>query len=79
MILKYKVPPQYYTMFNNKNVIYCKVLNKTEALNQKVYLVRMLNHNNLTNVFAENELKKLNLLDRIRLLFINKEEKENEC
>lgn len=76
MILKYKVPPQYYTMFNNKNVIYCKILNKTEALSQKVYLVRMINHNNLTNVFAEKELKKLNLIDKIKLIFIkNKEEK----
>lgn len=76
MILKYKVPPQYYTMFNNKNVIYCEVLNKTEALNQKVYLVKMINHNNLTNVFAEKELKKLNLIDKIKLIFIkNKEEK----
>lgn len=76
MILKYKVPPQYYTMFNNKNVIYCKVLNKTEALNQKVYLVRMLNYYDLTNVFAEKELKKLNLIDKIKLSFIkNKEEK----
>lgn len=76
MILKYKVPPQYYTMFNNKNVIYCEVLSTTKALNKKVYLVRMLNHNNLTNVFAEKELKKLNLIDKIKLSFIkNKEEK----
>lgn len=76
MILKYKVPPQYYTMFNDQNIIYCKVLNKTEALNKKVYLVRMINHNNLTNVFAEKELKKLNLIDKIKLSFIkNKEEK----
>lgn len=75
MILKYKVPPQYYTMFNNKNVIYCEVLNKTEALNQKVYLVRMLNHNNLTNVFAENELKRLNIIDRIELIKIRRKNK----
>lgn len=76
MILKYKVPPQYYTMFNNKNIIYCEVLNKTEALNQKVYLVRMLNFRNISNVFAEKELKKLNLIDKIKLIFIkNKEEK----
>ena len=76
MILKYKVPPQYYTMFNDQNIIYCKVLSTTKALNKKVYLVRMLNHNNLTNVFAEKELKKLNLIDKIKLIFIkNKEEK----
>jgi len=76
MILKYKVPPQYYTMFNSQNIIYCKVLSTTKALNKKVYLVRMLNHYNLTNVFAEKELKKLNLIDKIKLSFIkNKEEK----
>lgn len=76
MILKYKVPPQYYTMSNDQNIIYCKVLSTTKALNKKVYLVRMLNHNNLTNVFAEKELKKLNLIDKIKLSFIkNKEEK----
>lgn len=76
MILKYKVPPQYYTMFNNKNIIYCKVLSTTKALNKKVYLVRMINYNDLTNVFVEKELKKLNLIDIIKLIFIkNKEEK----
>ena len=69
MILKYKVPPQYYTMFNNKNIIYCKVLSTTKALNKKVYLVRMINHNNLTNVFAEKELKRLNILDIVKLKF----------
>jgi hypothetical protein len=51
-------------------------LSTTKALNKKVYLVKMINHNNLTNVFAEKELKKLNLIDKIKLIFIkNKEEK----
>lgn len=75
MILKYKVPPQYYTMFNNKNIIYCEVLSTTKALNKKVYLVRMINHNNLTNVFAENELKRLNIIDRIELIKIRRKNK----
>ena len=77
MILKYKVPKQYLPMFQDKKVIYCKVLKKIDADNKKVYLVRMLNHRKRTNVFADDELIKINLIDRIKLLFIRKGGKLN--
>lgn len=69
MILKYKVPPPYITMFSGKKTIYCKVISKTEAVGKKVYLVKMINYQNLTNVFGDEELSKLNLLDRIKILW----------
>lgn len=74
MILKYKVPKPYGNVFEGKKVIYCKVQKSIVADNKKVYLVRIINFRNMSNVFAENELKRLNLIDRIRLLFIKKEE-----
>lgn len=70
MVLKYKVPPPYYEMFENKKAIYCKVISITEAVGKKVYLVKMINLRNITNVFADNELTKLNIIDKIKLLKI---------
>ena len=75
MILKYKVPKQYLPMFQDKKVIYCKVLKKIDTDNKKVYLVRMLNHRKRTNVFAENELQRLNIIDRIKLIKIRRKNK----
>lgn len=75
MILKYKVPPPYLEMFNNKHTIYCKIISTTKALNKKVYLVKMINYMNLTNVFAECELQRLNLIDRIKLIKIRRKNK----
>ena len=72
MILKYKVPLPYRDMFKNKKIIYCEILEKAE----KVYLVKMLNGDNLKNVFADNELKRLNLFDRIKILKYRKENKK---
>jgi len=67
MMRKYIVPEQYKKLFN-EDVIYCKIINETEVNHQTVYLVKMINYKNRTNVFAEDELKKLNLKDRIKVL-----------
>ena len=75
MILKYKVPSYYLKNYDNKKVIYCKIVKTTEALDKKVYLVKMLNLYNISNIFGDYELENLNLLDRIKLLFIKKESK----
>lgn len=75
MILKYKVPKHYLKNYENKKYIYCEIKQTTEAVNKKVYLVKMLNFYNIANVFGDYELEKLNLLDKIKLLFIKKESK----
>lgn len=75
MILKYKVPKPYGNVFEGKKVIYCKVQKSIVAGNKKVYLVRMINFRNMSNVFAENELKKLNIIDRIKLIKIRRKNK----
>ena len=75
MILKYKVPDYYLESYNNQKVIYCKIVKTTETTNKKVYLVKMLNLYNISNIFGDYELEKLNLLDKIKLLFIKKESK----
>ena len=74
MILKYKVPKHYLKSYNNKKIIYCNIIKTTETINKKVYLVKMINLYNVSNIFGEDELKELNLLDKIKLLFIKKEE-----
>lgn len=68
MILKYKVPQQFRKIFAGKKVIYCKILNSTGPYDKRIHLVDMLNCNHKTNVFAEDELKELNLFDRIKIL-----------
>lgn len=72
MVYKYIVPDDYKKMYNNKKVIYCKIINQVENLEPKIYLVRMINFMNLSNIFNEKHLKKLNLLDRIKILFIKR-------
>ena len=72
MILKYKVPKHYLQNYENKKIIYCKIINTTELNTKKVYLVKMLNFYNISNLFGDYELEKLNLLDRIKLLFIKR-------
>ena len=67
MMLKYIVPDEFKKLFNN-DILYCKVLNDFEINNKQVYLVKMINYKNRTNVFAEDELQKCNLLDRIKIL-----------
>lgn len=66
MMFKYIVPDKFKKIYMD-DIIYCKVLNTTEVNNIRVHLVKMLN-NNQSNVFAENELKRLNLIDRIKVL-----------
>lgn len=73
MILKYKVPKPYGNVFEGKKVIYCKVQKSIVVDNKKVYLVKMINFKNMSNVFAANELKKLNIIDRIKVLKYRKE------
>lgn len=75
MILKYKVPKPYGNVFEDKKVIYCKVQKSIVADNKKVYLVRMINFRNMSNVFAENELQRLNIIDRIKLIKIRRKNK----
>ena len=75
MILKYRVPKYYLKSYDNKKVIYCKIVKTTETINKKVYLAKMINLYNVSNIFVEDELKELNLLDKIKLLFIKKESK----
>lgn len=70
MILKYKVPKHYLKNYENKKIIYCKIINTTELNTKKVYLVKMLNFYNISNLFGNYELEKLNLLDKIKLKLI---------
>ena len=70
MILKYKVPKEERFRFNNKKVIYCKIMQM-----QKIYTlngicickVKMLNLDNASNIFVSTDLKKLNLIDKIKV------------
>ena len=70
MIVKYKPDKAYRHIYNNKKVIYCKIIQATKVANTRCYKVKMLNHHNMTNLLMESELEKLNLLDKIKLLFI---------
>lgn len=69
MILKYIVPIKYSKIYDNKKVVYCKILRKSEVSDRKVYLVDMLNVGR-SNVFADDELQKLNLWDKIKAKFM---------
>lgn len=72
MILKYKVPEQYKKIFNNKKVIYCKIISEVENLKPKIYKVKMINFMNLSNIFNEKHLKKLNIIDKIKVFYIKR-------
>ena len=70
MLLKYKVPYNYKRIYDYKKVIYCRVLKQVKTDNDTLYLVRMINHKNRSNVFSSKELKKLNLFDYIKAKFM---------
>jgi len=72
MLYKYIVPEDYKKIYNNKKVIYCETVKQVENLEPKIYMVKMINFMNLSNIFNEKHLKKLNLLDRIKILFIKR-------
>lgn len=69
MILKYKVPENQRFRYNNKEIIYCEVKRQLDLkmCKKKIYLVTMLNNERLTSIFSSKELKRLNILDRIKL------------
>lgn len=72
MILKYEVPKTERKIYNNKRIIYCKIkqtLKLVEGMN--AYNTEMINLNNRTNIFLNVNLKKLNLIDKIRILKYN--------
>lgn len=60
------MPKEYERMFNEK-VIYCKITKTLFAGNNKVYLVKYL-QNGKVNMFTDDELKKLSLIDRFKIL-----------
>lgn len=70
MILKYKVPQKLRYRYGNKKIIYCKIEQeiKMKTCNRICYKVRMLNHKNLSNIFLDDDLEKLNILDRLKLI-----------
>lgn len=70
MILKYKPDKIYRHVYEDKKTIYCKVLEVKDISNLKCYKVKMINHHNMSNILIETELEKLNIIDRIKLLFI---------
>lgn len=66
MILKYKVPKKYERIYGKPKIIYCKILKTYDIPGvYKIYLVKMLNHHNLTSIFNEEELEKLSFIDKI--------------
>lgn len=72
MILKYIVPKKERFRYHNKKIIYCEVEQEQKMVtcNKICYKVRMLNHYNLSNIFLNSDLKKLNILDKLKLIFI---------
>ena len=72
MILKYKVPENLRKKYGNKKIIYCKIEQeqKMKTCNRICYKAKMLNYKNLSNIFLNNDLEKLNILDRLKLIFI---------
>lgn len=69
MIYKYEVPRKEKKKYNNKEVVYCKVLDATNMGNAIVLLkVEKLNLKKERDYFLNTELKKLNLLDRLKVL-----------
>ena len=74
MILKYKVPKEERFRFDNKKVLYCKVcqIQEIKSYSSPVYAilrVKMINFHNMSNIFTNDDLKKLNLLDYIKIKF----------
>ena len=72
MIYKYLVPEHYKKMYNNKEVIYCKVIKKIDGIEPKIYLVKMINLMGVYNIFNRKSLKKLSLLDIIKVIFLKR-------
>ena len=72
MIFKYKVPKKERFRYGNKKIIYCEVEQEQKMVicNKICYKVRMLNYKNLSNIFLNSDLKNLNILDKIKLVFI---------
>lgn len=70
MILKYKTPKSERKWFNKK-VIYCRVFAKEKMANGlEAYVVKMLNFHNNTSIYLSSDLCKLNLLDRLKCVWI---------
>lgn len=72
MLYKYIVPEHYKKMFDNKKIIYCEVINTVEDIQPKVYLVKMINFMNASNIFSEKDLQELNILDKVKIFFIKR-------
>ena len=72
MIVKYKVPEDEKKRYDNKKILYCKVLQEQPMFYSDLicYLVKILNIKDRSALFLSKEMQKLNLLDRIKLLFI---------
>lgn len=73
MVLKYNVPSRFRNIYNNQKTIYCEI-QQSEELKADDYLVmykvKMLNCNGFSNIFLNRDLKKLNIIDKIKLIFI---------
>ena len=72
MIYKYKVPKHYRHIYNNKKILYCEVKQELDKIKPKIYLVKMINFMNVSNIFNEKQLKRLNLLDKIKVFYIKR-------
>lgn len=72
MILKYRVPLQEKSRYGNKNILYCEVLDKINLVTNEtkcVYKVKLLNNFSRIGIFSCDELKKINLIDRLIIFF----------
>lgn len=69
MILKYKVPENQLFRYDGKKIIYCKVKKYIDlgTVDKRIYLVNMINFKNLSTIFSNGELKRLNIFDKIKL------------
>ena len=48
--------------------IYCKIMNRIKVDTGDIFLIKQLNNGNRTYILTEHELKRLNLLDWIKVL-----------
>ena len=69
MIYKYEVPRKEKKKYKGKSILYCKVEDAINMGNGIVLLrVKNLNLEKESDYFLNTELKKLNLLDRLKVL-----------
>ena len=73
MYIKYQVPRYRRSYFEGKKVLYGKVIQKNylKYANLILYKVQYINYYNYIDVVDVKEVDNINLIDRIKIFFIN--------